>query len=122
MKALRLIILFLVLMPGISQVEVTSLPVVTNIRIKRLSGSSQDTSRVNSLTRAGIKYLSKPPGIKEAKPCIDTAHYICQKERIEIPALLHLLIAEYNLATGDYLNASEEATLAMEQAKESGDG
>jgi tetratricopeptide (TPR) repeat protein len=95
--------------------------VYSTIRMKLPSFVSGDTSEVNALTRSGIKYISssKSPKLKEAKACIDTALYICEKEDIEIPALLHFLMANYNLLAGDYLNASGEATLALEEAEES---
>ncbi|MCJ7450057.1 MAG: histidine kinase [Bacteroidales bacterium] len=121
MKAFRLIILFLVMMPGISQATTAFLSDASNIRIKIPRDLPEDTAKINSLTRTGIKYLSKPLMIKEAKACIDTALFICKKEKIEIPALLHLLMAEYNLTASDYQNASAEAALAMEQAEESGE-
>ncbi len=96
--------------------------VYSTIRMKLPSIIQGDTSRINTLTRTGVKYLSsKSPMIGKAKACIDTALYICEKEKIEIPALLHLLMAKYNFTAGDYLNVTDEATLAMEQAEESKD-
>ena len=59
--------------------------------------------------------------IEKAKACIDTAVIICNKENIEMPALLNLLRAEYSFSTGDFSNASDNAIKAMEQAKSAGE-
>jgi tetratricopeptide (TPR) repeat protein len=117
MRAIRILpvtglILFIFLTSGNSQT------VFSTIRMKLPSILSGDTARINHLTNAGFKYLSgESMQLDKAKACIDTALYISEKEDIEIPALLHLLMANYNLVTGDYLNASGEATLAMEKAE-----
>jgi tetratricopeptide (TPR) repeat protein len=121
MKAFRFT-LILSLMLNFCLMAGNAQSVYSTIRMKVPSISQADTSKVNSLARAGIKYnSSKPPKLKETKACIDTALYICEKEDIEIPAILHLLMAEYNMLTGDYLNASGEATLAMEKAERNGE-
>ena len=94
-----------------------------------LYDSPDDTSRINSLTREGIKYISNPAktekadamALAKAKACIDSAVLICGKKKIEIPALLHLLSAEHSLFSGDTRNAFEEASLAMKQAENSGE-
>jgi tetratricopeptide (TPR) repeat protein len=57
--------------------------------------------------------------IDKAKACIDTAVLICERKNIEIPALLHLLMAEYHFQTGDFRSSSEEATLAMKKSTSS---
>ncbi len=94
--------------------------IYSTIRMKLPSVIREDTAKINTLTRTGFKYLSsKHLMIDKAKACIDTALYISDKEDIEIPALLHLLMANYNLLTGDYLNASGEAILALEEAEAS---
>jgi tetratricopeptide (TPR) repeat protein len=116
MKAFRLIILLLVLMPGISQATALVFPDVSTIRIKIPKDSPKDTAQVNSLTREGFKYLSKSKPIDKVKACIDTAVSICERKNIEIPALLHLLMAEYQFSIGDVRSSSEEATLAMKQS------
>ena len=118
MKALRFnLVLALVLILFLSATDAQS--VVSAIRMKIPSIHQADTVRIYSLTKAGMKYLSKPVVLDKAKACIDTALYICEKENIAIPALMHLLMANYNLITGDYLNASGEAELALERAEES---
>jgi tetratricopeptide (TPR) repeat protein len=93
-------------------------PVLSSIKMRMPSIRESDTVKINSLTKAGMKYLSKPVMLDKAKACIDTALYISEKEDIEIPATLHLLMADYNYITGDYLNASAEAEMALEKAEE----
>jgi tetratricopeptide (TPR) repeat protein len=121
MKAFRLIILLIVLMPGISQATALFFPDVSTIRIKIPKDSPKDTAQVNSLTREGFKYLSKSKPIDKVKACIDTAVSICERKNIEIPALLHLLMAQYHFSTGDYSTALEEASLAMKQSSGKGE-
>jgi tetratricopeptide (TPR) repeat protein len=81
----------------------------------------KDTATINNLTRTGLKFVSQKGMSEKAKACIDTAVLICQKENIEIPALLNLLKAQYSFSTGDLRRASENALKAMEQAKNSGE-
>jgi len=76
-----------------------------------------DTARINTLAKEGFRYLSKTPKPGKVKACIDSALYISEKGGIELTALLHLLMAEYNLLTGDYLNASGEAEIALQKAE-----
>ncbi len=78
----------------------------------------RDTARINKLTAAGMELLSKKSGLDKVKNCIDSAIMICDKERIEIPSLLHLLISEYNYFTGDLRTCSEEAALALKKSSE----
>jgi tetratricopeptide (TPR) repeat protein len=109
--------LFLVLMPGASQAAITFLSDASDLRIKIPRDMQADTAKINSLTRTGFKYLSsKGAMLKDAQACIDSALAICEKKKIEIPALLHLLLAEYNFSISDYSSASEEASLAMKQS------
>lgn len=78
----------------------------------------RDTARINKLTAAGIELLSKKSGFDKVKSCIDSAVMICDKERIEVPSLLHLLISQYNYLTGDLRTSSEEAALALKQSSD----
>lgn len=73
----------------------------------------EDTAKINELTATGIRYLSSPGQAEKAKGCIDSALILCEKGNVEIPSLLHLLIAEYNYFTGDLGDAFEEAELAL---------
>ncbi len=90
-------------------------------KIKIPFQSSQDTAKINSLTRDGYKYLQSKKKITEAKACIDTALLLCERKNIEVPPLLYLLFAEYNIIMSDFTNALNEAMKAFEGAKESGD-
>ncbi|OFY62577.1 MAG: hypothetical protein A2V64_02570 [Bacteroidetes bacterium RBG_13_43_22] len=118
MKALKFSLVFSLMLLVFPEAGNTQ-SVYSTIRMKIPSVWVGDTAKINSLTKAGMKYLSKPLMLDKAKACIDTALYISEKESIEIPALLHLLMAQFNLLSGDYLNASGEATLALEKAEES---
>ncbi|MBG0858467.1 MAG: histidine kinase [Bacteroidales bacterium] len=122
MKAFRLPILFLVLMFCTSQTTIAFVRNTPDLMIKIPRDLQKDTAKINSLTRTGFKYLSSKEAMqKEAKACIDSALEICEKKNIEIPALLHLLFAEYHFSTSDFSSASEEASLAMKQSVGSGE-
>jgi tetratricopeptide (TPR) repeat protein len=122
MKAIKLIIILLTLIAVSAHAadRVNSSP--SAIKIKSLSASRNDTAAVNRLVRKGIKYLStKPGGIDMVKTYIDSAVLICGKKNIEIPARLHLLLAEYHFAANDLRSASEEASLAMKKSASEGE-
>jgi len=94
----------------------------SEFRIKIPRNLQADTAKINSLTRTGFKYLSSKGGMLEkVQACIDSALAICSKKNIEVPALLHLLSAQYHFGTGDYSTASEEASLALKQSSEAGE-
>jgi len=80
---------------------------------------SGDTARINDLARKGFKYISEKK-IDKAKAYIDSALAVCKSERIETTALLNLLTAHYSFTIGDFLKASDDATRAMQQAKDEG--
>jgi tetratricopeptide (TPR) repeat protein len=80
---------------------------------------SGDTARINDLARKGFKYISEKK-IDKAKAYIDSALAVCKSERIETTALLNLLTANYSFTIGDFLKASDDATRAMQQAKDEG--
>ena len=77
---------------------------------------AKDTARVNSLTRQGFTYLTSKMSFGEVKACIDSALSICDRNNIEVPSLLRLLMAEYYFYTGDFSRASEEANEALIQS------
>lgn len=117
MKAFKIVILLL----GLSfchslkvSGEVSDFP-RTKIRLPAVE--VKDTAKINSLTRKGFKYIASSAKIRQAKECIDSAVMICEKKNIEIPALLHLLLAEYHYNTGDFRSASEEALQALKQSE-----
>jgi tetratricopeptide (TPR) repeat protein len=117
MKALKICLVLILLQTGAD--AWSAMPA---IRMKIPALTDVDTAKINSLIRAGFSYLyAKPAKLVEVKACIDTALFICEKEGIEIPGSMHLLMAHYNLATDDYLNASGEATLSMELAEKTRD-
>jgi tetratricopeptide (TPR) repeat protein len=80
---------------------------------------SGDSARINDLARKGFKYISEKK-IDKAKAYIDSALAVCKSERIETTALLNLLTAHYSFTIGDFLKASDDATRAMQQAKDEG--
>ena len=117
MKAIKLIIILLALIEVSADASdrVNSSP--SAIKIKLTSGSQKDTAVVNSLIRKGTKYLlSKSSNIDMAKTYIDSAVMICEKKEIEVPARLHLLLADYHYITGDLRSASEEAAIALKRS------
>jgi tetratricopeptide (TPR) repeat protein len=121
MKGFKLILVLLGLIPWTSSLTGTFMPSSSVVIIRLSYNTPKDTATINNLTRAGLKYISQKGMIEKAKACIDTAVIICNKENIEIPALLNLLRAEYSFSTGDFSNASDNAIKAMEQAKSAGE-
>jgi tetratricopeptide (TPR) repeat protein len=122
MKAIKLIIILLTLIQVSAQAADRVNSSTSAIKIKLSSGSQRDTAIINGLIRKGTKYLStKTSKIDMAKTYIDSAVMICEKKDIEIPARLHLLLAEYHFVTGDLRSASEEATLAMKKSASEGE-
>jgi tetratricopeptide (TPR) repeat protein len=97
---------------------VASVPVLSKgIHLKGIKTTGRDTSDVMKYTKAALGFASKSPKSKLMKAYIDTAEMICEKHKIEIPALLHIARAEYFLLTGDYNNTSLEATIALNLSK-----
>jgi two-component system LytT family sensor kinase len=80
----------------------------------KLPGNLAD---VEKYSLAALKYGSKVQYIDQMKANIDTAEMICRKEKIEIPAILHLARAEFFFNTSEYNNSSLEASIAMKLAK-----
>jgi two-component system LytT family sensor kinase len=121
MKAIKLItILLIFIQTSVLAGEKLKTP-PSAIKFRSSSESPKDTSAINTLVRNGKKYLSSSePKLDMAKTCIDSAVMICEKKSIDIPAQLHLLLAEYHYATNDLRSASEEATMAMKKAAGSG--
>ncbi len=123
MRGLKLIIIIIIVLSGISSSGKTLSSAVLAKKSKILpSSSSEDTSRINSLTRRGLLYLSNPVKMPDkAKACIDSAELFCERKEIEIPALLHLLRAEYFYYTGDFRSALEEALEGKNKAEIKGE-
>jgi tetratricopeptide (TPR) repeat protein len=122
MRSLILLLILLCLYPGILSGS-TSLTITTGISaFANSSSSQQDTARINSLVRAGYHYLGKTDtNIEKADEIIDSALTICKKQKIDIPASLHLLHAEFYSIRGDYSNSEEEAKFARDKAEEEGE-
>lgn len=88
----------------------------------RVTGSETgDTSRVNSKIKEGFSYLSVKGKITEVKACIDSALDECKRKDMDVPAMLHLLSAEYYFATADYRNALDFARKTMDVSENEGD-
>jgi tetratricopeptide (TPR) repeat protein len=122
MRSVKLLLFFLFLLPWIfsgGTVVATVKYVPTYIN---LFSSREDTARINSLVRAGYHYLGKPDtNIEKAGEIIDSALTICKKQKIDIPASLHLLHAEFYSMRGDYSSSEEEAKFARDRAEEEGE-
>jgi tetratricopeptide (TPR) repeat protein len=80
-----------------------------------------DTALINKYTELALKYASKKMDLKYIKANIDTAEYICKKENVDIPALLHLARAQYFYLIEDFNNSSQEAAIALKLAKSNND-
>jgi tetratricopeptide (TPR) repeat protein len=86
-----------------------------------LTGTNvNDTARVNSYIRDGLKSLSMKGKIEEVKNNIDSAKLLIFRKHLDTPILLNLLMARYFFATSDFRGASDYASKTMEQAGEEG--
>jgi len=96
-------------------------PAATSIRMKIPGeGSTRDIDEVKEFIRKGSKLLmSKDATLARVKACIDSATLICERKKLDFPAGLYLLEAEYFYAAGDLRTASEKATLALDAAEDS---
>lgn len=112
MRSIKQTILLLFLITGISMITLGSGIQLKGFEIKKGFGNG-DTARVNKYTALAIKNAAKGD-IKNLKANIDTAELICEKENIEIPALLHLARAKYFYLIQDFNNSSQEATYCSE--------
>lgn len=121
MKAIKLILLLLFLLSSVQGYSNREITFVNLNYAKKKSSTGKDTSEINRITLEGFKLLSKKDGAGKLKEYTDSAVLICEKRNIEIPALLHLLIAEYHYSTADFRSAFEEATIAMDLSTGSGE-
>jgi tetratricopeptide (TPR) repeat protein len=122
MKAIKLITLLLIFVQmSVAAGEKLS-STASAIRFKSSSVSQKDTAAINAFVRKGAKYLSsKENNLDIVKVCIDSAVMICERKKIDVPARLHLLLAQYHYVTGDLRSASEEAALALKKSAGSGE-
>jgi tetratricopeptide (TPR) repeat protein len=121
MRALIQIIILLFLFYGPFYYGGILRPAAASIKLKGPgTKSSQDLDAVMTFIRNGNKYLSsKEAGLDKVKTYIDSANLICEKKKLDVPAELHLLEAEFFYAAGDLRSASEKATLALDAAEDS---
>jgi tetratricopeptide (TPR) repeat protein len=119
MRNFKLTIIILFIYSGISCYAMASLTDSNGFDFKNISKKVSDTSDVYRYTRNALSFVSKQWKIQYIKANIDTAESICEKENIEIPALLHLARAEYFFLTSDYRNALQEATFALKMSNNS---
>jgi len=120
MKALGFMVLFLYLVYFIPGLTDSRIVFVKAVKAKKTGVITKETEEVNRLTKEGFDALKKSAKIQTVKVYIDSAVLICEKKNIERPSLLHLLMAEYHYATGDFRSASEEGSLALKTSTEEG--
>jgi tetratricopeptide (TPR) repeat protein len=120
MRLIKHSILFLLLITGISTITMGSGIQIKGFDIKKRFGTG-DTALINKYTELALKYASKKMDLKYIKANIDTAEYICKKENVDIPALLHLARAQYFYLIEDFNNSSQEAAIALKLAKSNND-
>jgi len=122
MRILKLLILCFILSAGISSAMQSTMTVVKGIGFIKKSNIEKDTSDVNRLALLALSSkIDKKNQIQYMKAYIDSAENICEKENIEIPAMLHLARAEYFFRTSDYNNADQEATIALRLSNSTGE-
>jgi tetratricopeptide (TPR) repeat protein len=121
MKGYKLISILLCMITWSSSLTATFISFSSVVKIGLSYDTAKDTATINNLTRTGFKIIFQKGMSEKAKACIDTAVLICQKENIEIPALLTLLKAQYYFVTDDLRKSSDDALKAMEQAQNSGE-
>jgi tetratricopeptide (TPR) repeat protein len=121
MRASKQTILILLFVTGISSGSLASISLSAGFDLLKKTRVYSDTSDVNRYTQRAFRYSSKPLDLEHMKASIDTAEMLCEKNNIEIPALLHLARAEYFFLTNDFNNASLEAATAMKLSKSQGE-
>lgn len=121
MKAFKLIILLLafIQLTALSGERLKSTP--SAIKYKLSSVSQKDTAAINAYVRKGEKFFSSKGNLDIIKECIDSAVLMCEKKKIDIPARLHLLMAQYHYVSGDLRSASEEASSALKKSAGAGE-
>ncbi len=114
-----LFLLFLLNIPFSSSDKLVQAAV--SIKMKGIrTGKVNDTDEVMNFIKNGNKLLkSKHETLDRVKACIDSATAICERRKLDIPAALYLLEAEYYYAAGDLRSASETAMLSLDAAEDS---
>ena len=121
MRKIKQEIFFLFLITLSSSIMIGSGSISKGFDIKTRFSSVGDTSLINKYTRLALKYMAKKGDFKSMKTYIDTAEMMCQKENVEMPALLHLARAQYFYFLGDFNNSSMEATIALKLSENNSD-
>ena len=121
MKRLKIILLIHFLITGIPFLTRASFSDLMSITLNKDFKTSNDTAKVNKYTRLALSFVSNPLKINYVKANIDTAELICEQQNVEFPSLLYLARAEYFYLTGDFNNASQEATIAMKKSGANGE-
>ncbi len=121
MQCLKFTVIILLLFVKINFETFANRPLSKEVLFRKHSGSTEDTSILNSYIRKALpyKYLEKDPEYFKAN--IDTAEQICLDRNIEFPSLLYLARAEYFLLTNDIRSASQEGSMALNKAKTEND-
>ncbi len=101
--------------------SVASVSVSGQVGFKKQETQASDTSKLNNYIQKALGQAGKPKYIEQIKAYIDSAESICVDKNIEFPILLNLARAEYFYLIGEYNNASQEGTFALNKAKNTGD-
>jgi tetratricopeptide (TPR) repeat protein len=78
-------------------------------------------AEIDHYSNRAISMSQKKTALDIVKATIDSAETICNKENIEIPAVLHLARAEYFFLTADFNSATQEAEIAADLSESSDD-
>jgi tetratricopeptide (TPR) repeat protein len=97
--------------------SVASASVTGGVGFKKPIIQQSDTSKLNSYIQNALKRAGKPNYTEQLKAYIDSAEAVCVEKNIDFPILLNLARAEYFFIIGEYNNASQEGTFALNKAK-----
>jgi tetratricopeptide (TPR) repeat protein len=120
-KMPMLALVFISVFTGINPVFSFSASSIKGTSLGRNKTAEKDTSEVYSYTRSALSLIIKTKKLELVKEKIDSAELICENEKIEFPALLHLARAEYLFVAGDFRNALMDASQALKKAKNFGE-
>jgi two-component system, LytTR family, sensor kinase len=120
MRKFGLFLMLLIFTSLIPREALSNAAFISTISLKILH-AGKDTSDLYRHIKHALSFSSKYEKIQNMKAAIDSAEAICADEHIEFPSLLHLARAEYFFLASDYRNASQEANIAMNRAKSTGE-
>jgi len=118
---IKLIIVFLTLLAVFQPFTLVYGAYSKGFNLRKKLTFTADTTSIYRYSRLAMKFAGKPQYLEIMKSKIDTAEMLCKEEKLEIPAILHLARAEFFFLSGDYNNASHEATISLKLSKNSGD-